>query len=116
MSCPSSFKSFEVSELPSSMYNFSYYSLFPAPTCPKCGFGVSNTGQCASYENQAPVLNKAALYTSGNCPYGHIQLPGTTGCTSLLTGAFRAPTGYTTVNGQLVQTSLPRKTNSCCCE
>jgi hypothetical protein len=99
------------------MYNFSYSSLFPKPYCPQCGFGLDDKGQCTNYQPNASILQNAALYTSGNCPYGHIQLPGTKQCTSLLTGAFRAPTGFTVINNQITQTGYKPKVDSCCgCE
>jgi hypothetical protein len=95
------------------MYNYSYSTLFPKPYCAQCGYGYDNSGQCVSYDKYQKVLQNAALYTSGNCPYGHIQLPGQSGCTSLLAGAFRAPEESAVVNGQLVQIQPRRNTNIC---
>lgn len=113
MSCPPSLLKPTPSAIPDSMYNFSYSSLFPKPYCPKCGDGYNPQGQCVSYESYQDILRNAALYSSGNCPYGHIQLPGQSGCTSLLAGAFRAPEESVVANGQLVQISPRRNTNIC---
>jgi hypothetical protein len=113
MSCPSSLLRPEPSHIPPALYNFSYNSLFPKPFCPQCGYGYNPENECVSYDKYQDILRNAALYTSGTCPYGHIQLPGTKGCTSLLTGAFRAPEESVVANGQLVQIS-PKKIKSCC--
>lgn len=112
MSC---FKS-SATQVPPALYNFSYYGLFPKPYCPKCAYGLNDKGACVNYEPHASMLENASLYTSGNCPYGHIQLPGSQNCNSLLTGAFRAPTGYTVINNQVTQTGHHRVENSCCCD
>jgi len=113
-SCPLSFEAEGVS-LPGSLYNYSYYGLFPAPYCPQCGYGFNSKGQCVSLEPVSNILNNASLYTSGKCPYGHIDLPGM-GCTNLLTGPFRAPVGSTVVNGQVSRTGVPRHSGSPCCD
>jgi hypothetical protein len=115
MSCPSSLSKPAASLIPNSMYNFSYSSLFPKAYCEKCGYGYTpgKGGQCESYEKYQDILKNASLFTSGNCPYGHIQLPGMPGCTSLLTGAFRATEDSVISNGQSVQIQPRRNTSSC---
>jgi len=113
MSCPQSLLKPDPPAVPPALYNFSYSSLFPKPYCPKCGYGYNPNNECIDYEKYQNTLQNAALYTSGSCPYGHIQLPGTTGCTSLLTGAFRAPEESVVANGQIVQIA-PRRSTSCC--
>lgn len=113
MSCPPSLSKPAASPIPNAMYNFSYSSLFPKPYCSQCGYGYSNSNSCMPYDQYQKVLQNAALYTSGNCPYGHIQLPGQSGCTSLLTGPFRAEEQDAIVNGQFVQIQPKRNTNVC---
>ena len=115
-SCPLSFLSDTV-QLPGSLYNYSYYCLFPPPYCMKCGYGFNSKGQCTNLEPVSPMINNAALYTSGKCPTGHIDLPGL-GCTNLTASyngvSIRAPTGYNVVNGQLTQTGHKRPSGLPC--
>lgn len=113
MSCPLSLVKPPPSPIPDSLYNFSYSSLFPKPYCAKCGHGYTPSNQCVSYEPYRDILKNAALYTSGSCPYGHIQLPGMPGCTSLLSGPFRATQDSVISNGQSVQIEPRRNTSIC---
>lgn len=85
----------------------------PKPYCDKCGYGYAPDGSCVNYDKYQDILKQAALFTSGACPYGHIQLPGMKGCTSLLTGAFRATEDSVISNGQSVQIQ-PRRNKSIC--
>jgi hypothetical protein len=113
MSCPPSLLKPAPSPIPDSLYNFSYSPLMPKPYCDKCGYGYTPANNCVNYEKYQDILKNAALFTSGSCPYGHIQLPGMQGCTSLLTGAFRATEGSVIANGQTVQIE-PRRIKSEC--
>ena len=113
MSCPVSLTKPTPSAIPDSLYNFSYSSLMPKPYCSKCGYGYNPQGSCVNYEPYQKILKNAALYTSGSCPYGHIQLPGMAECTSLLSGPFRATEDATISNGQFVQIEPRRNTSIC---
>ena len=99
------------SNVPVSLFNYSYSTLFPKPHCPKCGHGYTPSGDCVSFEPHRSTLANASLYVSGNCPYGHLQLPGTRGCSDLLAGPFRAPEDSVVVNGHVVQITPTRNRN-----
>lgn len=113
MSCPQSLTKPAPGGLPDSMFNFSYSSLFPKPYCSKCGYGYNSKDLCTNMEPYQDVLKKAALLTSGDCPYGHVSLPGIPGCNSLLSGAFRAPEDSVVINGQITQIAPRRNTSIC---
>jgi hypothetical protein len=95
--CP--LKMSDVASLPHSLYNFSYYPLFPGPFCKGCGHATVN-GKCVDVFNDRQKVMTSSVQTSSSYGQQNIQNKNGENVTvNRLLGPVACSPGYHSING-----------------